>query len=108
MQRHHRIVDGMLALKEVLMAATTRVVAVDADSDLARLLDEIGSDPFVLKRNGVAWFVVPDDDGFEPEVALEALSEAIGSWSGIVSEEAIDEMNANRESDSRSHDRRPR
>ena len=87
------------------MASTKRVVTVDAETDIAKLLDEMGADPFVLKRNGATWLVVPDEDAFDPEAALEALNEAIGGWKDLVSEGAAEDVRRARELGSRPMDR---
>jgi hypothetical protein len=89
------------------MATTLRVIVVDSDSELARLLDEQDGKPFILRRGDESWRVILDDDaaGFDPEEALAALESAIGSWGDIDAGQMIADVRKAREEGSRPPDR---
>lgn len=94
------------------MAATIRVVVVEPDSELARLLDEQGDKPFILKRGDASWRVVLEDEDdeelwadYDPEAVLRALDETGGLWKDRDTQAMIAEVYAARERGSRPPDR---
>lgn len=96
------------------MATTLRVIVVQSDSELARLLDEQGDKPFILRRGDESWRVIPDDDeesedlwaDYDPEAVLRALDETGGLWKDRDTQAMIDEIYAARERGSRPPDGR--
>ncbi|GIV79645.1 MAG: hypothetical protein KatS3mg050_4039 [Litorilinea sp.] len=81
-------------------------IRVKPDSELARLLDEIGDAPALLEKNGKLYrlTVEPVQDlwaGYSPQKARSALSKSAGALRGIDREELLADIHLARKQNSR-------
>lgn len=92
------------------MKPRLKVIKVPPGSELDRLLDEVGSKPVLLDRDGLFYRLARevDADGWPvttPEAAKRILEETIGSWSDLDADKLVEDIYRWREEGSRPPDR---
>ena len=80
-------------------------ISVAPDSELGRLLDEVGATPVILEKEGEFFALVRQDSediwaGYDPEKVREALRQSTGILAGVDREGLLSDLRAGREQDS--------
>ena len=88
------------------MVAEPKVIPVDPDSDLAKLVDQAENESVVLERNGRRFRIVREDAfdpfaNYDPERVLAAFEHAAGVFDGMDVEWLKAELRAQRGQDFR-------
>jgi hypothetical protein len=70
------------------MVAEPKVIPVEPDSELSRLVDQAEETPIVLVRDGRRFRIVREEDagpfaGYDPERVLAAIEQAAGLFDGM-------------------------
>lgn len=87
------------------MQAEARVISVAPDSELGRLLEEVGVAPVILEKNGEHFTLVREDARdvwakYDPEKVRETLRQSTGILAGVDRESLLSDISAAREQDS--------
>lgn len=84
-------------------------IRIEAGSELARLLEEMGDAPLLLEKDGALYRVLREDHdiwaGYDAARAKAAVMKAAGSWSDIDADAFIANLYRAREEGSRAADR---
>jgi hypothetical protein len=80
-------------------------IRITADSELGRLLDEVGEKPVLLEKNGKLYRLAaePEGDiwaGYDPQKTKAALRRSAGALRGVDRDELFNDIHAAREQDS--------
>jgi hypothetical protein len=78
------------------------------DSELARLLERVATNPLRLETNGVVYRVVREENdwaGYDPARVRAAVKAAVGSWADLDTDALIADLYRAREEGSRPADR---
>ena len=84
------------------MLPEPRLVDVERDSELAKLLDLFCDEAFILSYRGRRWHIAPDGNYFDPLAAHESV---IGSWKDRDVDQMIRDIYAARAQGSRPPER---
>lgn len=89
----------------MLMKTEARVINVAPDSDLGRLLKDVGVSPVILEKEGELFTLVRNETKdiwatYEPEKVLEALRHTKAILAGVDEESLLSDIRADREQDS--------
>ncbi len=79
-------------------------VRIDPDSELARLLDEVGEMPILLEKNGEVYRLMKEEDSwaaYDSEKVKAAIRKTTGSWADIDADKFITDLYRAREEGSR-------
>ncbi len=93
------------------MATETKVINVAPESELGRLLAEIGEMPVILERDGERYVLAREAAhdiwvDYDPEKVRQALRQGTGILAGVDRESLLSDLRAAREQDSNGrHDR---
>ena len=84
------------------MATETKVINVAPESELGRLLAEIGAVPVVLEKDGERYVLAREDAhdiwaDYDPEKVRQALLQGAGALAGIDRESLLSDIRAARE-----------
>ena len=87
------------------MATETKVINVAPESELGRLLAEIGAAPVILDRDGERYVLAREDAhdiwaGYDPEKVRQALLQSAGALADIDRESLLSDIHAAREQNS--------
>ena len=87
------------------MQTEARVINVAPDSELGRLLEEVGTAPITLEKEGELFTLVRQDTkdiwaNYDPEKVREALRRCKGILAGVERESLLSDIRAAREQDS--------
>ena len=86
------------------MVAKTKVIPVEPESELGRILDEAAAGNVILEKAGVRFRLVRATDdpfaSYDPERALAAFERAAGLFDGMDDEELKEDLRAQRSQDS--------
>ena len=87
------------------MAAETKVISVAPESELGRLLAEIGAVPVILDRDGNRYVLAREDAhdiwaDYDPEKVRQALLQSAGALADIDRESLLSDIHAAREQNS--------
>jgi hypothetical protein len=97
-------ISGKRALEgELTMLTNPDRVHVKPDSELARLLDEIGDTPILLEKDGEFFRLVKEEGiwaGYDPERARAALQKSAGALRDVDREELLNDIHLARQQDS--------
>jgi hypothetical protein len=78
-------------------------IHIKPDSELARLLDEMGDTPILLEKDGELYRLAKEEDiwaGYDPQRARNALRNSAGALRGIDRGELLDDIHLARQQDS--------
>ena len=98
-------IETRLQVMVVPMQAEARVISVAPDSELGRLLEEVGAAPVILEKEGELFSLVREDATdiwakYDPEKVRDALRQCTGVLAGVDRESLLSDINAAREQDS--------
>ena len=87
------------------MATETKVINVAPESELGRLLEEIGAAPVILDRDGERYVLAREDAhdiwaDYDPEKVRQALLQSAGALADIDRESLLSDIHAAREQNS--------
>lgn len=86
------------------MVTKTRVIQIEPDSELGRILDEAAAGDVILEKAGTRFRLIQQADdlfaNYDPERALAAFEQAAGLFDGMDVEELKAELRAQRSQDS--------
>ena len=87
------------------MATETKVINVAPESELGRLLEEIGVAPVVLEKDGERYTLAREAANdiwadYDPEKVRQALLQSAGALAGIDRESLLNDIRAAREQNS--------
>ena len=87
------------------MQAEARVISVARDSELGRLLEEVGAAPVILEKEGELFTLARGEAkdiwaNYNPEKVREALRQSKGVLAGVDRESLLCDIHAAREQDS--------
>ena len=87
------------------MATETKVINVAPESELGRLLAEIGAAPVILDRDGERYVLAREDAhdiwaDYDPEKVRQALLQSAGALAGIDRKSLLSDIHAAREQNS--------
>ena len=87
------------------MAAETKVISVAPESELGRLLAEIGAVPVILDRGGERYVLAREDAhdiwaDYDPEKVRQALLQSADALAGIDRKRLLSDIHAAREQNS--------
>lgn len=80
-------------------------IRITPESELARLLDEIGEMPVLLEKDGAVYRLMKEQEediwaGYDPQKTKAALRRSVGALRGVDRDELLADIHAAREQDS--------
>ena len=85
------------------MLTEPRRIQIEPDSELARLLDEVGDTPIYLEKDGELYRLAKAEDiwaGYDPQRTRMALRKSAGALRGVDREELLKDIHLARQQDS--------
>jgi hypothetical protein len=87
------------------MSAKLHRIRISPDSELARLLDEVGETPVLLEKNGKLYRLEEETSadiwaGYDPGKTRAALQKSVGALRKVDREELLADIHGAREQDS--------
>ncbi len=88
------------------MTTRPRRIHIEPGTEIGKLLDEVGSGPMLLEKDGVIYSASEAKDeeiwsGYDPLAVKEALRQSAGAFAGMDTEQWKRDVRAGREQDSR-------